>query len=53
MTSEELDTLYPDARVELAKPLHERDGSKLPPVGAFVSEVELGHASGNSPCPTR
>lgn len=40
MTSEEIKRLYPEAEEEMKKPLHLRDGRKLPPIGASISEIQ-------------
>ena len=40
---------YPEARSEMQKPLKERDGAKLPPIGASIREMQPKATSGNSP----
>jgi len=40
MTSEEIKRLYPEAEEEMKKPLHLRDGRKLPPIGAVIVGVQ-------------
>jgi hypothetical protein len=52
MTRSHLELIDPEAMEELAKPLQERDGSKIPPVGAFVSESETEHTSEDKQWPT-